>query len=86
MRVRESIQDDVHENIETHVRRIPQCLHYHARQIVIGHNLVHRVGEEDTRITVRNLRDSSAQRVDGVMRQASHDAFGFPVHLYGAHT
>ena len=68
VRIRQSIQDDVYEDIEPHVRCIPQCLYYHARQIVIGHNLVDCVGEEDARIAVCNLRDRSAQRVDGVMR------------------
>ncbi len=86
MRIRQSIQDDVHKDIETHVRRIPQCLYYHTRQIVIGHNLVDRVGEEDARITVCNLRDRSAQRIDGVMRQASQNTFGLAVHLHGAYT
>ena len=48
--------------------------------------MVDRVGEEDTWIAVCNLRDRSAQRVDGVMRQASQDAFGLAVHLHSAHT
>ena len=86
MGIRQGIQDDVHKDIETHVRRIPQCLYYHACQIVIGHNLVDRIGEEDARIAMRNLRDRSAQRVDGVMRQASHNAFGLAVYLHGTHT
>ena len=86
MRIRQRIQDNVYEDIEPHVRRIPQCLYYHARQIVIGHNLVDRVGEEDARIAVCNLRNRSAQRVDGVMRQASQDAFRLAVHLHSAHT
>jgi hypothetical protein len=86
MRIRQSVQDDIHEDVEAHVRRIPQCLYHNARQVVIRHDLVDRVGEKDARVAVRHLRDRSAQRIDGVMRQAPQDTFGLTVHLHGAHT
>lgn len=85
MRIRQSVQDDIHKDIKTHVRRIPQRLYHDARQIVIRHNLVDRVGEKDARIAVRDLRDRSAQRVDGVMRQAPQDAFRLAIYLHRAH-
>ena len=35
---------------------------------------------------MRDLRDCSAQHVDGVMRQAPQDTFGLMAHLHSAHT
>ena len=86
MRICQSVQDDIDEDVETHIRRIPQCLYHNACQVVIRHDLVNRVGEKDARVTVRDLCDRSAQRVDGVVRQAPQDTFGLAVHLHGAHT
>lgn len=85
MRIRQSVQDDIHEDIKTHVGRIPQRLYHDTRQIVIRHDLVDRVGEKDARIAVRDLRDCSAQRVDSVMRQAPEDAFRLAIYLHRTH-
>jgi len=85
VRIRQGIQDNVHEDIKTHVRRIPQRLHHNARQVVIRHDLIDRIGEKNARVAVRDLRDRPTERVDGVMRQASQDTFRLAVNLYGTH-
>jgi len=77
----QSVQDDEGEDVETHVRDILERLDDNVGKVVICHDLVHGVGEEDARITVSQLSDCSREGFDRLVRQPPHDVLRLPVGL-----
>ena len=61
------IQNHEHEHVEAHVCRVLQNLNDNPGEVIVRHDLVYRVSEEDTRVRMRELRHRSGKTVDGIV-------------------
>ena len=68
IRIGQRTQNHEYEHVEAHVSRILQNLNDHTGKVVVRHDLVHRISEEDTRVRMRKLCYRSGEAVDGIVR------------------
>lgn len=50
IRVSQGIQNHEHEHVKAHIGRILQNLNDDPGKVVVRHDLIHRIPEEDTRV------------------------------------
>lgn len=48
-------------------------------EVVVGHDLVDRVREDDQRVRMRQFGDRTRQRADGLDRETAHDILRIPI-------
>jgi hypothetical protein len=80
--IREGIDDEEDENVEPEDGNEFEALNDNICHIIVRHDLVHGMGEEDARVVVRKFRYTACQSVNALRGEASQDVFGLSVSLH----
>jgi hypothetical protein len=68
IRIGQRIQNHEDEDIETHIGRVLQNLNDHPGEVVVCHDLIDGISEEDARVRMGKLGHRSGEAVDSVVR------------------
>ena len=63
----QGVQNNEHEDVETHICRVLQNLDDDSGEVVVCHDLIDRVSKEDARVRMGELCHRSSETVDRVV-------------------